>query len=55
MLTRTACSCLPLRQAGGSGLGLAICKEMVRAHRGTIRLDSVQGQKHLYYYIPIAD
>ena len=44
MLTRTTCTRLPLRQAGGSGLGLAICKEMVRAHRGIIWLDSVVGQ-----------
>jgi len=27
----------------GSGLGLAICKEIVRAHRGTIWLDSTPG------------
>jgi len=28
------------RSAGGSGLGLAICREMVKAHNGTIWVDS---------------
>jgi NtrC-family two-component system sensor histidine kinase KinB len=30
--------------SGGSGLGLAICKEIVKAHRGAIWLDSTPGQ-----------
>lgn len=29
---------------GGSGLGLAICKEIVKAHRGAIWLDSIPGK-----------
>ena len=32
------------RSVGGSGLGLAICREVVRAHGGTIRAASVPGE-----------
>ena len=44
------------RDIGGSGLGLSICKEIVKAHGGTIWVDSTVGEGSKFSFtLPISN
>ncbi|MNO21687.1 Sensor protein kinase WalK [compost metagenome] len=42
------------KRIGGTGLGLAICKEIIEKHKGTIGIDSVEGEgTTVWFSLPV--
>ena len=44
------------RQSGGSGIGLSLCKAIAQAHRGSLRIESREGQgTEVSLILPVPD
>jgi signal transduction histidine kinase len=41
------------RDAGGAGIGLAITRELIEAHGGQVGAESIPGETHVWFTLPL--